>query len=431
MSASTARPALTPLTGSQKRLFAFLGVATFFEGFDQIALTQLLPNIRAEFRLDEAQGGMLVAFINVGTVLAYFLVRRADRSGRRPVMALTIAGYTVFSFLSGLSPNAVVFGTLQLVARIFLLAEWAISMIYAAEEFPADRRGTVIGVISAFASLGSVLCAGVVPILLHAPWGWRTVYFVGTIPLLMLAFARRSLGETRRFTELTQAAALDAPAAHPYRAAATKGMPATPLLRILRGPYRRRVLELALIWGASYCCTQVAVTFWKEFAVHERQMSDAAVGGAVAIAAVGAMPLVFLAGKLIDRAGRRRGAVLIFTLTALGTFGAYTLHGRWPLTAALMIAIFGTSAILTVLNAYTTELVPTELRGDTFAWSNNLLGRIGYVLSPLVVGYAARSVGWGPAVAATAFFPIVALVLILTLLPETSGQELEQTSRVG
>lgn len=413
VSAQTARPRPTPLTGRQKRLFAFLGVATFFEGFDQIALTQLLPNIRAEFRLDEAQGGLLVAFINVGTVLAYFLVRRADRSGRRPVLALTIAGYTVFSFLSGLAPNAIFFGVLQLVARIFLLAEWAISMIYAAEEFPADRRGTVIGVISAFASLGSVLCAGVVPLLLHAPWGWRTVYFVGTVPLLMLAFARRSLAETTRFTELAGTRKLE-----------------TPLFRILRGPYRRRVLELALIWGTSYCCTQVAVTFWKEFAVHERQMTDAAVGRAVAIAAVGAMPLVFLAGKLIDRAGRRRGSILIFAVTSIGTLGAYTLHGPWALTAALMVAIFGTTAILTVLNAFTAELVPTELRGDAFAWSNNLLGRIGYVVSPLAVGYAAKSFGWGPAVSATAFFPLVALALILTLLPETSGEELERTSRV-
>ncbi len=155
------------------------------------------------------------------------------------------------------------------------------------------------------------------------------------------------------------------------------------------------------------------------------------VGRTVAIAAVGAMPLVFLAGKLLDRIGRRRGSILIFTATAVGTLGAYTLHGTWALTGALMVAIFGTSAILTVLNAFTAELVPTELRGDAFAWSNNLLGRIGYVLSPIVVGYAAEQYGYGPSVAVTAVFPLVALVLILALLPETTGQELERSSRVN
>jgi len=34
-------------------------------------------------------------------------------------------------------------------------------------------------VVSAAAGLGSVVCAGVVPLLLRTPFGWRSVYFVG------------------------------------------------------------------------------------------------------------------------------------------------------------------------------------------------------------------------------------------------------------
>jgi putative MFS transporter len=81
-----------------------------------------------------------------------------------------------------------------------------------------------------------------------------------------------------------------------------------------------------------------------------------------------------------------------------------------------------------VLNAFTTELFPTEYRGDAFAWANNLLGRLGYVLSPFVVGFAAERVGWGPAVSATALFQLLSLVLILLLLPETNQRELEETA---
>ena len=61
-----------------------------------------------------------------------------------------------------------VFAIMQMVARIFLIGEWATSMVIAAEEFPAERRGMVIGVVSATAGLGSVVCAGVVPPLTHA-----------------------------------------------------------------------------------------------------------------------------------------------------------------------------------------------------------------------------------------------------------------------
>ena len=403
---------LTPLTGYQWKLFAFLSVASFFEGYDFIALSQILPNLRSDMGLDQADGGLLVAFINAGTVLAYVLVRKADHWGRRRLLMLTIIGYTVCTFLTGLAPGVWTFALFQFAARVFLIGEWATSMVYAAEEYPADRRGMVIGVIQAFSSLGSIICAGVVPLLLTSAYGWRSVYFVGILPLVIVAVARRGLKETRRFQEQASAGTV-AP---------------KPFARILGTPHRKRMLQLALIWGFTYVCTQNAVTFWKEFVTGDRGWTDGQVSLAITIAAVGSMPLVFMAGKLLDLIGRRRGAAVIYLLTAAGVACSYSLHGRWPLTFALALGIFGATAVLPVLNAYTSELFPTDLRGDAFAWSNNLLGRIGYVLSPIAVGQAAVHVGWGPAVSTTAVFPIFALGLILWWLPETRGKELEETS---
>jgi putative MFS transporter len=82
------------------------------------------------------------------------------------------------------------------------------------------------------------------------------------------------------------------------------------------------------------------------------------------------------------------------------------------------------------LNTYTTELFPTEYRGDAFLWSNNLIGRVGYVLSPVVAGQLAGGGGWGPVMRWSVVFPVVALLLLLKFLPETSRRELEQTSKL-
>jgi MFS transporter, putative metabolite:H+ symporter len=411
--APTAVASSPRLTAYQKKLFVFLSVATFFEGYDFIALTQLLPELRAGFALDEWAGGLMVSVINFGTVIAYLLVRHADRWGRRRVLTLTIAGYTIFTFASGLAPNVFVFAGFQLVARMFLIAEWVTSMVLAAEEFPAARRGMVIGVIQGCSSLGSIACAGLVPILLKAPWGWRTVYFVGIIPLIILAIARRGLRESHRFVEEVG-----------------RQEERRSFLYIWKTPHRKRMLQLGLIWALTYVCTHNAITFWKEFAMAERGLTDAEVGTAISIAAVGSMPLVFYSGRLIDQIGRRSGAVVIFLLGATGVVASYGLSGFWPLTMALVFGIFGASAVLPVLNAYNTELFPTKLRGDAFAWSNNILGRIGYVLSPAGVGALATSLGWGPAVQLTAIGPVLALALILTWLPETRSRELEDTAQV-
>lgn len=391
------------------KLLGFLSVATFFEGYDFLALTQILPNLRADMGLPREAAGYLVGFVNVGTILAYLLVRKADQWGRRRVLTVTIAGYTIATFLTGLSPNVWVFAILQLIARIFLLGEWAVSMVIAAEEFPAARRGTVIGVVQAFSSFGSVVCAGLVPVLLTTSYGWRSVYFVGVIPLVLLAFARRGLQETERFNERDQSTEQS-------------------LWAIWKTPFRKRLLMLALIWAASYVASQNAIAFWKEFAVHERGFSDAQVGASIVIAAVVSLPLVFASGWLIDTIGRRRGAAVIFGLGALGVYGSYTFQSHAALTGALVLGIFAASAYLPILNTYTTELFPTEYRGAAFAWANNLLGRLSYVLSPVVVGILAERVGgFGPVVSVTAVFNILSIALIYALLPETKDMELEDT----
>jgi putative MFS transporter len=389
-------------------------VACFFEGYDFFAITQLLPSLRETYQLTPREGTWLITLINFGTMLAYLLVRRADRWGRKRVLKVTIAGYALFTFLSAFAPNAVTFGLLQMLARIFLIGEWATSMVVAAEEYPAERRGMVIGVVSASAGLGSIVCAGVVPLLLKTPLGWRSVYIIGVLPLLLLMYARRGLKETERFTNRSPQAPLD-----------------PPLLDLLRGPHRRRVLELGAIWFLSYICTNNAVTFWKEFALAERGLSHGQIGLIMTVAALVSMPLIFFAGRMLDAIGRKRGAAVIYLATTFGVFGAYTFHGVVPLLVCMTIGIFGINAVLTVLNTFMTELFPTEARGNAAAWSNNLIGRVGYCLSPLAIGQVVEQYGWALPLRLTTVFPLLALGLIFWLLPETNARELEDTARVA
>jgi putative MFS transporter len=287
---------------------------------------------------------------------------------------------------------------------MFLLAEWSISAVFLAEELPAGRRGFGFGLMSGSASAGAIACAGLTPLLLHSPIGWRGVYVVGAVPLLLIAIARRSLPETRLFGRVM---------------AAGRRPVGLPLLRILRGPHRGRVLQLAVIWFLTYAFAQTAVTFWKEFALAERGLSDAEVGRILAIAALVSLPLAFALGKVMDLLGRRLTAVVVFVTAGISCVAAYSLHAQWALTLAMIGGVFGGGAMGTVLNAFTTELFPTEVRADAFAWSNNLLGRLGGVVAPAVVGPVAGVVGWSSAVLPTVLCAVAALVLILVLLPET------------
>src|SRR5260221_13085770 len=87
----------------QRRLFVLLSVANFFEGYDFLALGQILPNLRAEMGLDQATGGLLVTVIGLGTIAAYGVVRLADRLARRPAMMVTNLGCARVSGSTGIS----------------------------------------------------------------------------------------------------------------------------------------------------------------------------------------------------------------------------------------------------------------------------------------------------------------------------------------
>jgi putative MFS transporter len=413
---------LTPLTPYQWKLFGFLSVATFFEGFDFMALSQILPNMREEMELSIAQAGLLLSVVNVGTLVAYVLIRKADAWGRRRVLMVTILGYTLFTGLTAIAQGPVMFTVAQFLARLFLIAEWATAMVYVAEEYPADRRGMVMGVMQGVASLGSIVCAGIVPLLLKLELsiagfelsGWRNVYVAGILPLLLLAFARRGLSETKRFEQSRK----------------SEPVSVDSKLAILRGPYRRRVLQLGLIWSLTYFGMANAVTFWKDFAVNERGFTDGEVGAVLTIASIVSMPLVFLSGRLLDVIGRRRGAVVIFGVGIAGVFLSFTLWDPLALQIVVIFGIFGVSAVLPVLNSLTTELFPTALRSDAFSWSNNLLGRLGYILGPATAGWIGTSFTLGSAVAGMTAAPLIALVLLLVWVPETSNRELEDTAKL-
>ena len=406
---------LSPVSLSpyQRRLFLFLSVATFFEGFDLYALAQLLPNIRRDLGLLPGQGGLLVSVIGIGAVLACLLVRQADIWGRRRVLSITIVGYTVFSLLTGLMSSAVGFAICQLAARIFLYSEYAVAAIYVAEEYPAHQRGSFIGMLQVCNVLGGVFSAAIIPLLLRTGPGWRGVFFIGAIPLALLALARRQLRETTRFTQRLQ-----------------EGVPKASLFRIFRSSYRGRMLLLGLIWALTLFCTSNAVLFWKEFALAERGLTDADVGFCVSIAALTGIPVVYVVGRLLDRLGRRGSAGLVYAAVIVGVLGAFAATPKVFLVLSLVLLMGVGGAIQPLLSAWNAELFPTELRGDAYAWSSNVLGRMAMVVSPFLIGSCAAHWGWATTLRATVLGPLLGLLLIWTYIPETSRRELEATSQL-
>jgi putative MFS transporter len=327
-----------PSSSYLRRLLIFLCLVAFFDGYDLFAISQTLPELRAAFGLTPAEGSRLLAIANLGTIAAFLLVRLADRWGRRPLLLACLAGYSSASLLSGLAPGGWTLLIGQFAVRVFLVSALGMAVLYATEEYAADQRGRVVGIVQACYSLGGIFCAVVTPRLLHTSLGWRAVYLLGAASLALLFVAIPGLRETTRFLRVRDLA-----------------NPPPLLPRLLPAHHHRRMLKLAAVWISTFLCNQSVAVFWKEYARAERGMSNERIGVAVALAALVALPLTVLSGRLMDRIGRRWGAVVIYTATAVGVLGAYAqIPERW-VSLPLILMLAGGAASVALLSAWTAE----------------------------------------------------------------------------
>lgn len=74
-------------------------------------------------------------------------------------------------------------------------------MVIVAEELPASARGWGIGMLAAVSAAGHGLGASLFGAIELLPYGWRSLYAFGCIPLLLLPLFRHGIKETARFAE--------------------------------------------------------------------------------------------------------------------------------------------------------------------------------------------------------------------------------------
>ena len=181
------------------RLLGVISLALLFENFDQATLTAALKQIALSFAVAEADLGRTLGFVHLGALPAFLLVPFADRIGRRRLFLVSVIGISLASCASAFAGSIVQFVALQMVARVFMVTCSAMAFVIITEEFPAAHRGWGIGIVSAVGAFGVALSLLLFAAIEWLPFGWRSMYGLGILPVLLLPMFRREIRETRRF----------------------------------------------------------------------------------------------------------------------------------------------------------------------------------------------------------------------------------------
>ena len=398
-----------------------LASATVFEGYDITILKLCTPDIAHTFQLDDAEIGMVASIVRFGGMLSFFVVALADQFGRKPVIAVTVLCYAAFTLLTAFSHGLLTFTLFQSCAQIFLAAEFGVSVIIISEEFPDDKRGTGISIMHTATLLGVMAAGALYGPISESSWGWRGMYLVGVAPALLISFMRRSMRETARFTARHAERAGRGEARLDWVAQLKAGL--TPL----RGPFRNRLLLIATLWNSIGVVGGPTITFFSLYAKRDHGWSSAQVGGAIVVAYVMGSIGSTLAGVLMDRLGRKLTTSLFYLASAAAMFGLFESDVYPAIFGTYVATMFAYQGARTATSTLSAELFPTEVRATGFSLTVQVLGQIGWLLTPVAVGALAGGMnGLGPAARVFAVGPLVGIALLLIFIPETRGRTLEE-----
>lgn len=394
------------LSKRQKLLLPLVMIGAFFEGFDFMVVNLALPYIKNAFNITEQVASYTLSVIAVGALVAFFVVRMADRIGRRPIFIWSVIIYSVFSLLTALSVNLQMFVAFQFIARIFLVVCWAVGFIIVAEEFEAEYRGRALGFFQGAAAIGAIFPSLFLPVVAMIPsLHWRGLYIIGALPLILLIFFSKNLPETKRFTEMKEG----------------KGENAPSLFAVFAAPFRKNLFAIMALWFFMYITYSSAMNFFALRVESELGWNENQVGLITALAFIIGLSGYVVVGKLLDKIGRRKTAAIFFGIGSLAIMTVFQSQGFLQVALAQIVGVFFTGTFTVLCATFTNELFPTELRGNATAWGNNIIGRLGQIAAPALVGFLSAPLflnGIGNAVTVLAFGTLVCVLIIAIFLPE-------------
>jgi MFS family permease len=353
--------------------------------------------------------GLGLAAIRLASLGALPLAGSADRWGRRTVLLGCCALGLVLTMTAAASPTYWAFVAIFALSRPFLTAADTVGAVVAAEQTAASDRSTAIALVAAAYGIGAGLIAvtrGVGAEVL----GFRGVFLLAGVPLLLLVVVRRWLEEPDR-----------------YRSVADAPDKPVPVLGAVRPELRGR---LAVVVGVTFGVSLVTGPANSYLFVYGENVLD--LSAAVTSAMVVAAGPVGLVGLLIgrwaaDSVGRRVGGAgslavvaVAFTVTYSGSAAA--------LVIGYLGAVLGGSAFAPNIGALSAELFRTEVRATVLGWMTTG-GVAGAVAGLVLFGVLSDVYGTFGAAAVTIAAPAALTGLVLFAVPETKGRELDEVER--
>ena len=408
------QPWYREVSRQQWKTFLTTFAAWTLDAFDFTIITFVLTDIRRSFEINLALAGALATvtllFRMVGGIGAGTY---ADRYGRKGPILFSIAWYTAFAFLSGMSTSYVMLFAFRGLFGIGMGGMWAAGMPLALEQWPAKHRGIASGILQGGYSAGFLLSSLVYqlgyPLIDDNPdRACRLMLWAGVLPAIAIFYLMTRVSESPLWLEQQRLSA-----GKPQRLS---------LGRLFEPDLRWVTFHTSILMGAFVWMYQ-STTIWYPTLLGNLKQQPLAfllllnAGGLIGSVAFGA---------LSEKWGGRRGAATLGMVAGVLSAPVYLFSetSGGLLLGAWLIG-FCASGAWGIVPGYLSERFPTEARGVGTGFSYHVGVGFG-AFAPYLIGVLTDA---GTALQTAMFWCVIGggigVIALLWLGPETRGRELE------
>jgi MFS family permease len=384
----------------------------------------ILPLFARSFGVGNDGAGLLIATFGFARLFGDLIGGSiVDRKGERWTAVIGMVFLALCSTATGAAPNFVAAVVLWGLAGVGSAIVFASLFSYILKAAPSDRMARTLSFFYGAFNVG-VIAGGAAGGFIADSFGLEAPLFAYSAILIVgIAVYLRFVPRLPRLPS-KDVVSVAAPETATFEAPRPSGRVVRDLLRV-PGFLTTLFLNLTYLWIVA----AIFNTLVPLFASDEIGMSTTAIGTMFAVGVAAEFLVLFPAGTLADRYGRK--AVMVPSLAGLVVMivllGASTSALMLTLLLALLAFCSGFAGVPPA--AMLSDIVPSEQSGRGVG-AFRFCGDIGFFLGPLIAGAASKSFGFQTAFVIVAVVPALAVLFTLRTRETHRREPAESLPRV-
>ena len=389
---------------STQRNVAFASFASWtLDAFDFFILVFVLSDLAVNFHTEISDVSIAIMLtLAVRPIGALLFGRLAEKYGRRPILMANIIIFSIFELLSAWSPTLEWFLVFRVIYGVAMGGVWGVASSLAMESIPDRSRGLMSGVFQAGYPCGYLL-ASIIFGLFYSMVGWRGMFLIGALPILLLPFIYFKVPES------------------PVWLAARERNESAALMPVLRSHWKLCVY-LVLLMACFNFFSHGTQDLYPTFLKVQHGFDPHTVSIIAIFYNIAAMLGGIFFGSLSEKIGRKK-AIIIAAFLALPVLPLWAFSsGSWMVGIGAFLMQFMVQGAWGVVPTWLTELVPGNARAvlPGFVYQlGNLIASVNATLQSRIA--ESHGNNYGLAMAIVAGTVAVLICLLVAMGRETRG----------